>query len=68
MGNSGASGNTGNLVARGIRRIGENRYMWQKCETLSERAHGKPTNWEIGDLGDSGSLEGSEDWEIRESV
>ena len=27
MGNSGASGDTGNLVARGLRRIGENRYM-----------------------------------------
>ena len=64
-GNSEASGDTGNFVARGLRRIEKNRYMWQKCETLSERAHGKPTNWGIGDFG---SLEGSGDWEIRESV
>ena len=61
MGNSGASGDTGNLVVRGLRRIGKNRYMWQQCETMLGLTHGKTTNWEIGDLGDSG------DWELRES-
>ena len=58
IGNSGASGN---LVATGLRGIGENRYMWLKCETLSGRTHGLPTNWEIEVLGDSA------DWKLGES-
>ena len=55
-------GRFGRLGASGnweIRGIGENRYMWLKCETLSGRTHGLPTNWEVevwGEIGEFGCL------------
>ena len=60
LGNTGDSGEWDIRGIRGIREIGKNRYMWQKWETLAGRAHGEPTNWEIGGLGVTG------DWKIRE--
>ena len=42
IGKLGNSGDSGEIV-----------FLRQKCETLTGRAFGKPTNWEIGSLGDS---------------
>ena len=48
-------------LLKNLREIGQNRYLWPKCETLSGRTHGLPTNWKIEVLGDSA------DWKLRES-
>ena len=54
-GNSEASGDTGNLVVGKLRRIGENRYMWRKGETLSGRTHGNTSgDWKVRETGKFG--------------
>ena len=78
MKNSGTSGDTGNLVARGLRRIGENRYMWQQSENdvgatvwkgdeLGNRGlRGIQEIWKLRESGRFGRLGNTEVWEIRE--